>query len=71
MVILDFVGVTDLDYTGSRALGQVFDQLDHIQFVMARASAHLRTSLDRSGLLSRISADHLYPTVDEAITARA
>lgn len=73
LVILDSVGMTDLDYTGSRALGQVLDQLDrdHIQFVMARAGAHLRTSLDRSGLLSRISADHLYPTVDEAITARA
>jgi SulP family sulfate permease len=71
LVVLDAAGMTDIDYTGSRGLGQVLDQLDrgHIQFVIARAGAHMRTSLGHSGLLDRIGAGHLYLSADEAVTA--
>lgn len=70
LVVLDTIGMSDLDYTGSRVLRQVLDQLDrdHLQFAIARAGHHVRTSLDRSGLLDRIGAEHLYPSVDEAVT---
>ncbi|MEO9138029.1 MAG: SulP family inorganic anion transporter [Jatrophihabitans sp.] len=70
LVVLDAAGMSDLDYTGSRVLGQILDQLEHdqIQFVIARADEAVRTSLDRSGLLARIGAEHLYPSVDAAVT---
>ncbi len=73
VLVLDCIGMNDLDFTGSRALTQVLGELDrrHITFGVARAGAHLRRSLEASGLLARIGKDHLYPTVDEAVTALA
>jgi SulP family sulfate permease len=70
-LVLDTIGMTDIDYTGSRALRQTLDQLDRdgITFAMARTSDHVRANLARSGLLQRIGDDHLYPSVDEAVTA--
>jgi MFS superfamily sulfate permease-like transporter len=71
VVVLDALGMSDLDYTGSRALHRVLDELEHdrIAFAVARAGQHLRENLDRSGLLRRIGADRLYASVDEAVTA--
>jgi len=71
LVVLDSMGMSDVDYTGSRALRQVLDELEkrHIRVAVARAGAHLREGLARSGLLERIGADHLFPSVDEAVTA--
>ncbi len=70
-VVLDAIGMSDLDYTGSRALRDVLDALDreHISFVIARAGEHVHTSLARSGLLERIGEDRLFPSVGEAVTA--
>ncbi len=72
LVVLDAAGMSDLDYTGSRVLGQVLDQLDrdHIRLVIARAGEHVRASLAHSGLLDRIGAERLYPSANEAVTAR-
>jgi MFS superfamily sulfate permease-like transporter len=71
VLILDTIGMTDLDYTGARALGQVLDRCEreHIDFGIARANDHVRQSLDRSGLMRRIGTDHCFPTVDAAVTA--
>ena len=71
LVVLDAAGMSDLDYTGSRSLRQALDELDRrqISFAIARAGDHVCTSLARSGLLERIGADHLFPSVDEAVTA--
>jgi len=71
VVVLDAIGMNDLDFTGSRALGQVLGELDrlHIAFGIARAGVHLHESLERSGLLARIGEDHVFPTVNEAVTA--
>jgi high affinity sulfate transporter 1 len=71
LVVLDALGMSDIDFTGCRALGQVLDQLDadHIAFAVARAGGHACESLRRSGLLSRIDEDHLFPSVDEAVMA--
>jgi SulP family sulfate permease len=71
LVVLDAIGMSDLDYTGSRSLREVLDELDRkqIRFALARAGQHVRDSLARSDLLERIGADRLYPSVDEAVTA--
>jgi sulfate permease, SulP family len=69
--VLDTIGMSDIDYTGSRALGLVVDacERDGIVFGIARAGGHLRESLRRSGLALRIGEDHVFSTVDEAVTA--
>ncbi len=71
VVVLDTIGMTDLDYTGSRALSEALDELErkHISFAVARAGEHVRQSLAKSGLLKRIGEDRLFPSVDEAVTA--
>jgi sulfate permease, SulP family len=70
LVVLDALGMGDIDYTGSLALRKVLDELEgrHIGFAVARAGQHARESLSRSGLLARIGEDHLFPSVDEAVT---
>ncbi len=71
VVVLDAIGMSDLDYTGSRSLREVLDALDreHISFALARAGEHVHNSLARSGLLERIGEDRLFASVDEAVTA--
>jgi sulfate permease, SulP family len=71
VVILDALGMSDIDYTGSRALRRVLDELtrDGIEVAVSRAGSHLRQGLVRSGLFERIGAAHFYPSVDKAITA--
>ncbi len=69
LVVLDALGMYDVDFTGTRALAQSLDALeqDGIAFAVARAGDHLKSNLARSGLLDRIGADHLHPSVDEAV----
>jgi sulfate permease, SulP family len=71
VVVLDALGMYDLDFTGAQALAQALDGLeaDGVRFVIARAGDHLRQNLARSGLLQRIGPDQLYPSVGEAIAA--
>ncbi len=71
IVVLDTIGMTDLDYTGNRALSEALDDLDrrHVAFAVARAGEHVRQSLARSGLLTRIGEDRLFPSVNEAVIA--
>ena len=71
LLVMDVVGMHDIDYTGTRALRDVLDTLDrqHATFAMARVGNHLRENLARSGLLPRIGTDNLFPSVDEAVTA--
>ncbi len=73
LVVLDAIGMSDIDYTGSLALRAVLDELDgrRIRFAVARAGGHVRASLERSGLLDRIGRENLFPAVDEAVTALA
>jgi high affinity sulfate transporter 1 len=71
VLVLDTIGMSDIDFTGSRELARALDACDraHIRVGIARAGDHLRSSLRRSGLEARIGADHFYSTVDEAVTA--
>jgi MFS superfamily sulfate permease-like transporter len=70
-VVLDAIGMSDIDYTGSRALRETLDSFDreHAAFAVARAGMHMRESLTRSGLLQRIGEDHFFDSVDEAVNA--
>ena len=69
--VLDTVGQSDIDFTGTRALTLVLDRCerDGIAFGIARAGVHLHESLRRSGLAQRIGERHFFPTVDEAVVA--
>jgi SulP family sulfate permease len=71
LLVLDAIGMSDIDYTGSLALRKVLDRLDRdaIAFSVARAGLHLRESLGRSGLLDRIGESRFFPSVDEAVVA--
>ncbi len=71
LMVLDALGMTDLDYTGSRALAEILDELDRerIVFAIARAGGHTCEALRRSGLMARIGDDHLFDSVDEAVRA--
>jgi sulfate permease, SulP family len=70
-VVLDALGMYDVDFTGAQALGKALDELerDGIPLLIARVGDHLRANLARSGLLDRIGANHVYPSVDEAVKA--
>ena len=70
-LVLDTIGMSDLDYTGAHALGQLLDRCEreHIEFAIARAGDHVLRSLERSGLMQRIGLDHCFPTVGAAVTA--
>ena len=71
LLVLDALGMSDIDYTGSRALREVLDKLDrdHVTVAVARAGQHLRDGLARSGLLDRIGAERFFPAVDAAVIA--
>lgn len=73
LVVLDALGMSDVDYTGARALGRVLDEFDaeKIAFAVARAGARAREGLRRSGLEARIGAERFFPSVGEAVAALA
>ncbi|HUO47873.1 MAG TPA: SulP family inorganic anion transporter, partial [Acidimicrobiales bacterium] len=69
LFVLDAAAMSDIDFTGARALRAVLDELerDDVAFAVARAVGNVPTNLERSGLLRRIGRDHLFHTVDEAV----
>jgi len=71
LFVLDVIGMSDLDYTGARALREIMDEFEerHITFALARTSKRVRVGLERSGLLARLGETHLFSSVDEAIVA--
>ncbi|MHB8329049.1 MAG: STAS domain-containing protein, partial [Acidimicrobiales bacterium] len=68
LVVLDVVGMHDIDYTGSRVLKEVLDELDqhHVTVALARAGDHLCRNLEHGGLLERFGPP--FASVDEAVT---
>ena len=71
--VLDTIGMSDIDYTGTRALARVIEacERDDVTFGVARAGIHLHDSLRRSGLASRIGEEHFFDTVDGAVRGLA
>jgi len=72
-LVLDALGMSDVDFTGSRELSHVLDACARARVVVgfARAGDHLRDILQRSGLSQRIGESHFYPSVNQAVTALA
>jgi MFS superfamily sulfate permease-like transporter len=70
LVVLDALGMNDIDYTGVRALSDTLDYLGRagIEFAIARAGGFLRDELRRAGLAQRIGEDRFFAAVDEAVT---
>ncbi|HEY5390327.1 MAG TPA: SulP family inorganic anion transporter, partial [Solirubrobacteraceae bacterium] len=73
VVVLDVLGMSDIDFTGSRALGRTLDELDAkgISFAVARAGSRAREGFRKSGLEARIGPDHFFAAVDEAVSSLA
>ena len=70
ILVLDALGMSDVDFTGSRALGHVLDDCErqHVTFGVARAGDHAHEMLQRSGLAQRIGENHFYSSVNQAVT---
>ncbi|HUZ18948.1 MAG TPA: SulP family inorganic anion transporter [Acidimicrobiales bacterium] len=74
LFVLDAIGMSDIDFTGSRVLREVLDELAQkdVEVAVARAGSHLQEGLHRSGLFERIGAGRFFASVDEAVaTARS
>jgi sulfate permease, SulP family len=73
LLVLDTLGMSDVDYTGAEALSDALDRLDaeRVEFAVARAGNSLREELRRSGLEQRIGEDHFFPSVDRAVAELA
>jgi sulfate permease, SulP family len=63
--------IDDVDFTAGEALLDLADQLRRrgVVFGLAHVQPEVLTELDRFGLVSRIGADHVFATVDDAIAA--
>jgi MFS superfamily sulfate permease-like transporter len=68
-VVLDTIGMTDIDFTGARVLGEVLDDLtaEHVEMRLARAGQTLRATLHHAGLEERIGLAHFFDSVNEAV----
>jgi high affinity sulfate transporter 1 len=69
--VLDADAITDIDYTGTRTLRAVVDELEraHVVVGVARAVGGAPQNLARSGMFERIGPDRFFQTVDEAVNA--
>ncbi len=72
-LVLDADGISDIDYTGARALAQFNAELRDrgVLLYVARSSQLVHHNLKRSGLLKVLGADHLFPSVQDAVSAVA
>ena len=71
VLVLDADAISDIDYTATRALHGLFDELKRAGVVIgvARAVGGAPEDLARSGLAASIGRDHLFTTVDDAVNA--
>lgn len=71
-VVLDALGMGDVDYTGMVALRGVLEDLDRagVQFAIARAGETVRGEMMRAGLTpQRVPADRFFPDTEAAVRA--
>jgi high affinity sulfate transporter 1 len=69
--ILDCTAVTDVDYSAGQSLADVTDYLHArgIHVILARPEKDLLDTLERYELMGRISPEHVFDDLDEAIRA--
>ena len=70
-LVLDANAMSDIDYTGTRMLGELATELKArgVATGIARSSHLVHRELKHSGLLADIGSDHLYLTVEDAVAA--
>lgn len=70
-LVLDMDGVSDIDFTAASKLSELARELRlrGIRLGVARSSHLVHRDLKHSGLLREVGADHLYPTVQDAVLA--
>jgi sulfate permease, SulP family len=71
LVILDANGMSDIDYTGLQALRGLTTDLEQrgVAVGVARASHLVHRELKHGALLTQLGRDHLFSSVEEAVTA--
>jgi SulP family sulfate permease len=71
--VLDADGVSDIDFTGARALGELATGLKArgVTIAIARSSRLVHHDLQHSGLLTDIGRDQLFASVEDAVRAMA
>ncbi len=72
-LVLDANGMSDIDYTGVRTLGELIAELQQRNMVtaIARSSRLIHRELKRSGLLRSLGPGRLFATVEEAVDTLA
>jgi MFS superfamily sulfate permease-like transporter len=70
-LVIDADGISDIDYTGLQALRELATELGHEGVVLgiARASHLVHHDLKRGALLQQLGTQHLYTSVEAAVTA--
>ena len=71
VLVLDANGMSDIDYTGAKALGDMVEQLGRrgVSVRMARASHLVHHDLKHAGLLQTLGTGDLFASVEEAVGA--
>jgi high affinity sulfate transporter 1 len=71
LVVLDTIGMNDLDFTGCRVLSEVISDLKDqgITFGIARAGTDLMTTMTRNGIVDAVGTDHFFDSANEAVVA--
>jgi SulP family sulfate permease len=69
--VVDASAITDLDYTASRAILNLVEQLKRrgVALVFARVNAYLRSDMDRHGLAAAIGEARIFTTLHEGLAA--
>ncbi|MGB6457184.1 MAG: SulP family inorganic anion transporter [Streptosporangiaceae bacterium] len=70
-IVLNAAGVSDIDYTGLLALRDLVTELGErgVTVAIARASHLVHHDLKHGALLQQLGPDHLFPSVDQAVSA--
>jgi sulfate permease, SulP family len=68
-LVLNTEAIAEIDFTAADMLAELQDELmaQHITLAMARVKQDLYAQLKRDGLVKRLGADHIYPTLHTAI----
>ncbi len=70
-VVLDAAGVSDIDDTGLQTLRDLVTEIGRrgVTIAIARASHQVHHDLKHGAILQQLGPDHLFPSVDQAVTA--
>jgi MFS superfamily sulfate permease-like transporter len=69
--VVDASAITDLDFSAGHAIRDLLADLAdrHVTIVFGRVSPYLRADMDRHGITAVAGADHIFPTLHEAVAA--